>query len=47
METNIIDRYQAWMADPDRKQEPTLLDAFTEGFAQAMEWVSGQPRQRE
>jgi hypothetical protein len=46
METNIVDRFNAWMSDPDRPQEPTLLDAFAEGFAQAMEWISGQPRQR-
>jgi hypothetical protein len=46
METNIPDRFNAWMADPDRPQELTLMDAFAEGFAQAMEWISGQPRQR-
>ena len=46
-ETNIIDRYQAWRADPDSPAEPTLLEAFTEGFAQCMEWLSGQPRQRD
>jgi hypothetical protein len=42
METNIVDRFNAWVSDPDTPQEPTLLDAFAEGFAQAMEWISGQ-----
>jgi hypothetical protein len=47
METSVIYRFNAWMADPDAKPDPTLLDAFAEGFAQAMEWISGQPRQRD
>ena len=46
-QTNIIDRFNAWMADPDRPENPTLQDAFVEGFAQCMEWLSGQPRQRD
>jgi hypothetical protein len=45
--TNILDRYNPWRADPDTAAEPTLQDAFAEGFAQCMEWLSGQPRQRE
>jgi hypothetical protein len=47
MDTNIADRFNAWISDPDTLVEPTLQDAFTEGFAQAMEWISGQPRQRD
>lgn len=47
METNVIDRFNAWRADPDSPGDPSLLGAFAEGFAQAMEWISGQPRQRE
>jgi hypothetical protein len=47
VKTNVIDRYNAWLADPDTEKDPTLLDAFSEGFAQAMEWISGQPRQRD
>ena len=46
MKTDILDRFNAWIGDPDTPQEPTLQDAFTEGFAQAMEWISGQPRER-
>lgn len=46
VETNIPDRFNAWIGDPDTPPEPTLQDAFTEGFAQAMEWISGQPRER-
>jgi hypothetical protein len=47
METNIADRFSAWIADPDTPADPTLQDAFTEGFAQCMEMISGQPRQRD
>lgn len=47
MKTNIIDRYNAWQSDPDTPPEPTPQDAFVEGFAQAMEWISGEPRQRD
>ncbi len=47
MNTNIADRFNAWISDPDTSAEPTLQDAFTEGFTQAMEWISGQPRQRD
>jgi hypothetical protein len=46
MNTNIPDRFNAWINDPESPAEPTLQDAFTEGFTQAMEWISGQPRQR-
>lgn len=46
METNIITRYTTWLQDPDTPQNPSLLDAFAEGFAQALEWLSGQPRER-
>lgn len=46
-ETNITDRYEAWRADPETPAQPTLQDAFVEGFAQCMEWLSGQPRQRQ
>jgi hypothetical protein len=45
--TNIADRFQAWISDPDTPPVPTLQDAFVEGFAQCMEWISGQPRQRD
>jgi hypothetical protein len=44
--TNIIDRYNAWRSDPDTPSDLSLLDAFTEGFAQCMEWLSRQPRER-
>jgi hypothetical protein len=37
---------QRLIGDPDTSPEPTLQDAFTEGFAQVMEWISGQPRQQ-
>jgi len=46
VKTNVTDRFNAWMSDPDRAPDPTLLDAFAEGFAQCMEWLSGQPRER-
>lgn len=46
METSVIDRFNAWISDPDKPANPTLQDAFFEGFAQAMEWISGQPRVR-
>lgn len=42
--TNVADRFAAWISDPGTPPEPTLQDAFTEGFAQCMEWLSGQPR---
>jgi hypothetical protein len=47
VKTDVIGRFHAWMADPDKKPDPTLLDAFAEGFMQAMEWISGQPRERD
>lgn len=46
MQTNVHDCFNAWMADPDKPADPTLLDAFVEGFAQAMEFISGEPRVR-
>ena len=46
MKTNIRDRFNAWISDPDTPAEPTLQDAFTEGFTQAFEFISGQPRER-
>jgi hypothetical protein len=46
MNTNIPDRFNAWISDPDTPAEPTLREAFSEGFTQAMEFISGQPRQR-
>jgi len=46
MKTNIRDRFDAWISDPDTPAEPTLQDAFTEGFTQAFEFISGQPRER-
>ena len=47
MNTSTADRFNAWISDPDTPPEPTLQDAFTEGFTQAMEWISGEPRQRD
>lgn len=35
--TNLPDRYRAWLADPSQADEPTLWDAFAEGFIQATE----------
>ena len=46
MKTNIIDRFNTWVSDPETPSEPTLQDAFTEGFTQAFEFVSGQLRER-
>ena len=46
MKTNIHDRFNAWISDPDTPAEPTLQDAFTEGFTQAFEFASGQLRER-
>jgi len=37
--TNLPDRYRTWLADPSLSCEPTLWDAFAEGFAQAMEFI--------
>lgn len=42
--TNWKDRYFAWMQDPDRPENPTLLDAFLEGFTQAIEATHDSPR---
>ncbi|HET9969798.1 MAG TPA: hypothetical protein VFQ68_16305 [Streptosporangiaceae bacterium] len=47
MKTNINDRFQAWISDPDTPRDSTLQDAFAERFAQCMEWLWGQPRQRD
>lgn len=47
MNTNVVDRFNAWIADPETPPEPTLEDAFREGFVQSFEFVSGQLRQRD
>ncbi len=47
MNTSVIDRFNTWINDPDTPANPTVQDAFFEGFAQCMEWLSGQPRQRD
>jgi hypothetical protein len=44
IKTNVIDRFKAWEADPDTPKNPTLHEAFVEGFTQAMEWISGGVR---
>lgn len=44
LKTNVIDRFKAWRADPDTPEDPTLHEAFVEGFTQAMEWISGGVR---
>lgn len=42
--TNIRDRFIAWAVKSKKDQSQELFDAFQEGFAQAMEWISGQTR---
>ena len=35
MTTNINDRFQAWISDPDTPRDPTLRDAFARGSRSA------------
>lgn len=45
VKTSWQDRFKAWIADPETPENPTLEDAFREGFTQCMEWLSGQVRE--
>jgi hypothetical protein len=42
-QTNILDRFNAWINDPDTPADLTLQDAFVEGFAQCMELETTPP----
>lgn len=44
METNLIPRYNSWIASSGMVPTMELFEAFREGFAQALEFVSGETR---
>lgn len=41
IEPSVPERFRAWAGEWDSPGEPSLDDAFAEGFAQAMEWLFG------
>lgn len=42
IEPTVTDRFAAWMDDADAPEDPSLQDAFVEGFAQALEWTAAK-----